>query len=330
MRRDYLLLSALVAILALTTVGAAIAVEIGQAFQSQTDSTDDVPVGDYILARNSDGKMVSITPIVYSESQDKESYVLTDAIQSVRGTMDLGTKGDVDRDLTSLITFQEWGTWIFVETMDLTLQREICFTVIVSSEITSLSGTTVITIDGSGNVRKEAVNDQPIIGSWKVWGVGAAKVNYDPSAPANTGDPYKGFLVLVDSTFIMTHHYNVLMVTEESNAISVALSTPKELNDIVAHMGEWRVWNTGNPVSGYTLRSTDLYRCTEQAVTVGYYDSTTTSGVAGKQTNPIAVHTGFYNFSIDIQYKSQIKINPEKYQGENMRSNIVFFLNNHT
>jgi|GEM_PF-5067169 len=324
MSRNHLIVAILVAVLAAGGAAAVIAIELGLAFQSQSDSEDDIPVGDYVKARDYEDKMVSISPVVYAESQDKESFVLSNTAQSVIGTMEIGTKNNESKGLTTLITFQEQGTWMFVETMDLTLQREICFTVVVDFEIKSLPGTTVITIDDKGHVGT-ARNDTAVIGSWKVWGVGPVKVDYDPSNPANVNDPYKGFLVLVDSTYIMTHHYNVILVSGTVDALDVSLKTPKSIGDVATTSGEWMSW-TGTLTTGYALKSTDIYRCTDQAVKVNIYDSTITDGVAGRQTSPITVCTGFYGFSIDINYKSQIKINPANYQGANMKSNIVFFL----
>ena len=323
MSRNHMILAVLVAVLAAASAAAVIAIELGLAFQSQSDSTDDVPVGDYVKARNSEDKMVSIPSVVYAQSQDKESFVLTNTSQSIIGMMEVGTKDNANKGLTTLITFQEAGTWMFVETMDLTIQREISFAVIVN-KLTSLTGTTVITIDEDGEVGT-ARNDTAVEGSWKVWGVGPVREDYNPSAPGNVNDPHNGFLVLVDQNYIMTHHYNV-MVVSGTDDITVSMKTPKSIGDSVVSTGEWRSWNSLALSSGYSLKSSDLYRCTDAASKVSIYDSTVTDGVAGRQTDPVTVCTGYYHFAIDIHYKSQIKINPTNYQGENMKSNVVFFL----
>lgn len=325
MSRNNLVLAAVLVVIAAAAAAAVIAIELGLAFQSQSDSTDDIPVGDFVKARDSEGKMVSISPVVYVESQDKESYVLTNTSQSVRGTMQVGTKENAEKNLTSMINFQETGTWMLVETMDLVLQRETCFTVVVSTATTTLEATTVITIDEDGNVQK-GYNDRAITGSWKVWGVGTPVVDYNPTE--HQGDAHNGFIVLVDYRYILTHHYNVFLITGNNGDTKVELRTPGSLGDVVISGNEWKVWNSGNPGSGYTLKSTDLYRCTDQAANIPVYNSMTSDGVAGKMTAPTPVYTGFYDFTINIQYKSTIKNNPGNYDGENMRSTIVFFLSN--
>ena len=325
MSRNHLILAVVVVAIAAAAAAAVIAIELGLAFQSQSDSEDDIEVGDFVKARDSEGRMVSITPVLYVQSQDQESYVLTNTSQSVRGTMQIGTEDNVAKSLTSLITFQETGTWMLIDTMDLLVQRETCFTVVVSTATTTLEGTTVITIDEDGEIQK-TYNDRAITGSWKVWGVGTPKVDYNPSE--NQKDAYKGFIVLVDYRYVLTHHYNVLLITGNNGGTTVELRTPGSLGDSVISIGEWKAWNSGNPSNGYSLKSTDLYRCTDPAANVSIYNSMTSDGVAGKMTSPIPVRTGTYNFSIDIQYKATIKNDPSRYDGDNMRSTIVFFLSN--
>ena len=325
MSRNHLILAAVIVIIAAAAAAAAIAIELGLAFQSQSDSSEDIPVGDYVKAHDSEDKMVSITPVVYSQSQDKESYVLTNVNQSVRGLMEVGTEANVMKNMTSLITFQEAGTWMLIETMDLTLQRETGFTILVNNLTNTLDALTVITIDSTGHAKRD-INDGPITGSWKVWGVGDIKENYNPSAQSSAEDPYRGFLVLVDSSYLLKYHYNVLAISGNNGSTKVDLYTAKNLGEEIISGDEWKAWNLGNPVRGYSLKSTDVYRCTDPAVHVSIYDSLSGEGVAGKQTDPIDVRTGTYNFYIDIQYKSSIKIDPSRYHGENMKSNVVFIL----
>jgi hypothetical protein len=325
MSRNRFILTVVVIVIAVAAAVAVIVIEQGLAFQSQTDSTDNIEVGNFVKARDSEGRMVSITPVLYAQTEDKASYVLTNASQSVRGTMQIGTEGNADKSLTSLITFQEMGTWMLIETMDLVLQRETCFTVVVDTGTTTLEGTTVITIDSNGEIQRN-YNDRAITGSWKVWGVGASKVNYNPAE--HSSDAYKGFIVLVDSSYLMTYRYNVLAINGNNDNTVVTLYTPKSVGDPVISAGEWKAWNSGNPTLGYSLKSTDVYRCTEEAVSAPIYSSISGDGVAGEMTAPISVRTGTYDFSINIQYKSSINYDPGNYDGENMRSTIVFFLSN--
>jgi hypothetical protein len=262
---------------------------------------------------------------VYVQSADKESYVLTNVNQSVRGTLEIGTDDGVERNLTSLITFQEDGTWMLIENMSLIVQREIYFTVIVNTIVSNLDSLTVITINGNGVVSIN-YNDRAITGNWKVWGVGEPQSNYNPADQQHANDPIKGFLVLVDSSYLMTHHYNVLAISGTNDTIFVSLHTPKAPGDQVFSSGEWRAWNSGNSGIGYALKSTDMIRSAEGAVNVSMFDPTAGEGISGKQTDPITVRTGFYSFTINIQYKSSIKIDPTDFHGTNMKSNVVFLL----
>jgi hypothetical protein len=327
MTRKYLMLAAVVAIAAAAVAGLAIAIELGLAFQSESDSSDDVEVGDYLKASNTDGQMVSIIPVTYIQSQDKETYVLNNNVQSVRGTMEVGTEDNVEKDLTSIISFQESGTWMLIETMTLTTQREMYFTVLVSASVT-LSGMTVILISGTAEGKTATIGSQDsAYTGYKVWGVGTSVSDYVPSA--HSGDSNKNFIVLVkdDALSRLTHRYNVLKITSGENSTTVVdLITPRALGDTVVSSGNWRIWNTDKADGKYALRSNDLYRSAEEAVAKPIYDSLTAVGVAGKQTDPTTVYTGSYSFSIEIRYKSQISIDPTPYHDGNMRSNVVFIL----
>lgn len=321
MKRSYLTLAAVAVVLAAAAAAAVITIELGLAFQSQTDSTDVIEVGDFVKATGSDSSLVSIAPVTYLESQDKESYVLTNVTQNVRGTLQVGTDDDVAKDLTSIISFQETGTWLFIETMSLTLQRETCFTVIVSTE-TTLGDITVITLDGT-TVSKNT--SDTISGSWKVWGVGDPVANY--KVAEHPGDVYKGFIVLVKDTTLLRHHYNVLKVSGTNGSTVVELVTPKGIGStVVSGSTTWRAWNEDDRGTTYMLKAEDVSRRLDTASVASIYDSMSATGIAGKQTIPISVRTGTYSFSIDIQYKSSIKIDPTPYQGDNMRSNITFLL----
>ncbi len=55
------------------------------------------------------------------------------------------------------------------------------------------------------------------------------------------------------------------------------------------------------------------------------YDSLTGTGVAGKPTNSIKVlKAGEYNFTLSVKYKSSIRIDPDRYLGDNMISKVTF------
>ena len=318
----YLFLAVIIIVIAVAVASVAIMIELGVSFQSQTDSTDDnIRVGDYISAHDTDGNMVAITPVEYALSQDKESYVLSNVSQSLRGTMDVGTKDDKARSLTAMVDFQERGTWLFIETMDLSLQKEICFVVLVDND-TSLVGTTVITIDGN-TVRK--CTDSTVSGCWRAWGTGDVVNGYVVANHAS--DVYNGFIILVNNGTSLTSHYNVITMKGNNGSTVFNLFTPKNIGDKITLSGSWKAWDAGSLYNNsYQLRSDDLCIKTAQSVKVNIYDSMSSTGVADMQTDPVPVCTGFYNFSIDIKYKSQIKIDPTPYHGDMMKSNISFTL----
>jgi hypothetical protein len=321
MRKGYLAIAVAAIVVAAIATIAVVTIEPGLAFQSQTDNTGTIKLGNYVEATASDGGMVSITPVVYAETDDKESFVLSNTTQSVRGTLEVGTINDQTKDLTAIVNFQERGTWLFIETMNLSTQRELCFTMLVSTSVT-LGDTTVITINNTG---ASITNAATVSGSWKAWGVGETVTNYVVSE--HPGDVYKGFIVLIKSDLALAHHYNVLTIFNTlGNSVAVENRTPHSIGESVTDTGSWRVWNTGSVVSSYSLNENDLFRCTDTAVARTMYDSSTTTGIAGTRTEAIPVITGAYQFSIDIKYKSQINIDPTDFQGENMKSNIVFIL----
>jgi len=321
MMKGHLSLAAVVVVIAVAAAAAVIAIELGLAFQSQSDSSDDIRVGDYVSAHDTEGNMVAITPVEYYLSQDKESYLLSNVSQSVRGTMDVGTKDDKARSITAMIDFQERGTWLFIETMDLSVQKEICFVVLVEND-TSLSGTTVITIDGS---TASKCTDSTVSGCWRAWGTGDVVNGYVVANHAS--DVYNGFIVLVKNGTSLTSHYNVLTIKGNNGSTAVKLYTLRNIGDKVLTAGSWKAWDAGTLYyDSYQLRSEDLCIKTAQSVRVNIYDSMSSTGVAGMQTDPVPVCTGFYNFSIDIKYKSQIRIDPTPYQGDRMRSDISFIL----
>lgn len=318
MRKGYLAIAVAAIIVAMAATIAVIFIEQGVAFQSQTDSTDNIVIGDYIKATDPNGKMVSISPVTYVQTEDKESYELSDVSQSALGTLEIRTEDNKPKNLTAIIDFQERGTWLFVESMNLATQREVCF-VVLADTATDLGQTTVIKIDSSGC---SIADDSTVSGTWKVWGVGAPVENYVVSQQ----DVFKGFIVLVDSDLTLTHHYNVLTIFKSNNTTVVENRTPRSIHDPVIESGNWRIWNIGNVVSSYNLTESDLHRCNEATVNRAIFDSTNTTGIAGKQTEPIDVVTGTYQFSISIKYKSSIRMDPTDYQGENMKSNITFIL----
>lgn len=323
MRKGYLAIAMAAIIVTMAATIAVIIIEQGVAFQSQTDSIDNIAIGDYVKATDPNGKMVSISPVTYVQTEDKESYELSDVYQSALGTLEIRTENNQPKNLTAIVDFQERGTWLFVESMNLSTQREVCFVVLVNT-LTVLNELTVITIDGNGCKITDAAT---VSGSWKVWGVGPEVDDYVVSE--HPGDVFKGFIVLVDSSLTLTHHYNALTIFEDNKTI-VENRNPSSINDPVIEGGNWRIWNIGTTVSSYNLTKSDLHCCTDTKENKPIFDSTNSTGIAGKQTDPVDVVTGTYQFSITIKYKSNIRIDPTNYQGDNMKSNITFILSNKT
>lgn len=316
MKRGYLVISISIILLTVGLTAAAILIERGEAYQSQTDSNDEIWTPQHVIASTTEGKMVSINPIVYEQSEDKESYQLTDVNQSVQGMLDIKTKDDRTMGLKAMVTFQEPGTWLFIETMDIVTQRQVGFIILVDVS-TTLSATTILTIDDDGDIHKTEGSIVP--GHWKVWGVGTpTEVSYvtDPS------DAYKGFIVLVDSTYTLTNFYNVIKISGSDVELDTSADSIGDRIDLDGK--SWKVWNEGVEQTTYAIKGEDIRTRYENQSITHIYDFT--NPVSGKPTSPIPVITGEYSFWINIKYKAQINIDPTDYQGNNMNSNVVFIL----
>ena len=323
MRKGYFKL--VVAILAFTVVmtAAVILIERGIAFQSETDSEDNIMAPQYVLAHTLDGNKVTIPPVVYAQSEDKESYVLSNNVQSVQGVLDVKTKDDAPMALKAVVTFQEPGTWMFVETMDLVTEKELGFVFLVCTE-SSLPLLTVLTIDSHGNVSKLANNVEQVTGQWRVWGVG------DPTHEqyvVNANDAHNGFILLVDSEFNLTHLYNIIKISGEEGEEECVLDTSAIAigSDISLGTKSWRAWNKGSVIdTHYTLAEGDIRMYIDTEYALRLYDYT--SAVSGKSTPSLTVTTGEYIFMININYRYQLKVEPFAYEGESMVSNVLFLL----
>ena len=326
MRQGCLILTVAAVLVAAAAAAAVITIELGLAFQSETDSSDTVRTGDFVKAYDEDGNMVSITPIEYIQSQDKETYQLASTTQEVNGTMEIWTQEDGVKGLRTRVTFQEQGTMMFLETMSITLQREICFLVMIKENAcSSLSGITVIEIDQYGVISRANPEDSEvgdvITGRWMLWGVGTAS-NYT----VKEEDSFNNFIILVDDRYVLPHHYNVVKISSGSNGLEFELYTKAQKPGDLVDSGEWMLWGLTRK-SGYRLSDGDVNVCLGAGDTVILYDALTTgTGIAGKASAQAPVHTGVYKFTFSIKYKSEISINPEPYQSENMKSKVEFIL----
>ena len=321
MRKAYLTLA--ISLLAVTVAVAAVVIVLdkGLAFQYQSDSVDNLKNGEYVEARDSDGNRVIIPSIVYKQSDDKQSFLLSDSSQSVRGcSMSIKTLNDEVKGLRALVSFQEPGTWLFVETMDVVTQRQTEFLVLVKSGV-DLDDRTVITIKRDGSVEKVANPTNPIEGSWKIWGIGDVKSDYR----VKQADEHSGFIVLVDSGYQLTHYYNVIKISGTGTTDVEMETSDSEGKQIDLNSQSWLKWNSGDSISTYRVLKSDFYECLDAAIRTMIYDKDSTS-IAGKPTDSIPVYTGEYGFTINIKYKSQIKMEPYDYEGNNMVSNVMFYI----
>ncbi len=322
MRKGYLTLAVVVLVLTVVMAAAVILIERGIAFQSETDSEDNIEAPQYVKAHTLDGEMVSIPSVVYTMSEDKESYVLSNNVQSVQGVLDVKTKNDHPMTLKTVVTFQEPGTWMLVETMDFVTQKHLGFTIMVCTEST-LPALTVLTIDSEGEVSKCVNGVTEVPGSWKVWGVGHETIE---KYTVHSSDAFKGFILLVDSSFNLTHLYNVIKISGTEGHEECVLDTSATTigSEVDLDSKSWRVWNTGSVITQYHLIEGDLVNYTDDQHAVRIYDYT--AAVSGRSTPSLTVVTGEYDFMININYRYQLKVEPFEYEGENMVSNVMFVL----
>ena len=316
MRKPYLILAISLLAVTVAIAAAVILLERGLAFQYESDSVDNLKPAEYVDAMDSEGNRIVIPSITYEQSENKESFLLTNSSQYIRDcTMTVKTQNDGIKAMRCLVSFQEPGTWLFVETMDIVTQRQVEFLVLVKSGVSLNDTPTVITISNSGVA---IVNDSTVTGSWKLWGVGQTKVNY----VVDGDDAHSGFIVLVGSEYRLTHYYNIIKIAALND---VSLETADSEGESVDISGQWLKWNDGSPITRYNVSKSDTYECLDTSVKTMIYDKDTTS-IADKPTDAIPVYSGQYVFTISIKYKSQIKMEPYDYEGNNMVSNVMFYI----
>lgn len=328
--------SGLILVIAIILTVAAIAAAIpmiknGMASNSETDSTDYIEPGQFVKAVSTDGSPVSIPPVTYTLAEDKESYELADTTRSTSGSLRVKTPDDSTMGMRVMISFQEPGSWLFIDTIDLILNAQTGFIVLVENG-KSLTGTTVVWIDSTGVVKTDydAGASVAIPDGWSsylVWGKDSKSgASY---TLANT-DIYKGFVVIVKADCNVSG-YNIIKmyVGSEDPAVNmnrpIGYMVPDKDGD---QYKKWRVWNTGNLVTGYTVTGSDANDKSETPARYPIYNSVSTIGTATDPSQLLTVKTGYFNYSIEVKYKSKIMVDPTDYQGDNMKSNIVFVVGN--
>ena len=324
MRRNYLILVA-----AIILVSAAVAIAIpmlehGFASQSQTDNTTDLEVDMFVEARSSEGGLVSIPSVKYQQSQDKQSYLLSDNDRSVTGTLDVRVPTDKKGALNVVVDFEDPRSWMFIDTMTLSVQRDTAYVILgMPGTVTEY---TIIKIgsDERGTIQYVTKGQTLDLSGYRKWGYGE---DLGDSYTLKESDFYRNCLLLVDSTYDVPTGYNIIKIFRETHdqgppTYYTTKENVKKTN--IEFSGSWQVWGAGQPTS-YTLKESDAYR-PEPTISSTIYDSSSETGVAGRPSTNISVRTSMYNFVIDVKYKSKVSVVPDEYQGENMVSNVVFLV----
>ncbi len=323
MKRKYIVLVAAI-ILAVAILAALLPMlDLGFASRSQTDSSADLDTEMYIQATSLEGGIVSIPSVTYVQSPEKDSYVLSDTNKSVSGYIEVKTPDDLNAAMDVLVDFENPGSWMFVDTMSVTIQRDVSYIVLGSPGIGS---TNIIIEIGPNGVQKwynwNSSTQPTISGHWKVWGYRDS--DHTDYYTVQLGDFYRGFILLVDVNYEMQTGYNIIKMTHGPEDHNVIVQNVKDAGIDVSGGDNWQLWGIGQP-SSYNVNDPDAYR--PETVYAGtIYDSTSGIGVSGRPSTNIPVKTSLYEFNIDVKYKSKINVVPDRYHGDNMVSNVVFFI----
>ena len=323
----------LIPVVAIIMVAVVVAVAIptiekGMASRSETDSTDDIEPGQFVKAVSTDGKPVSIPSVTYSLAEDKESYELADTTRSTSGSLRVKTPEDAEMGMRVMVSFKEPGSWLFIETIDMVMNPQMGFIVLVEDG-KSLTGNTAVWIDDTGVVKTDYnVGEVTRPAGWTNYLIWGKDEKSTESYTLTNSDIYKGFVVIVKKGCNISG-YNIVKFYVNSNP-SINMDRPigytvPDVDDKQQYK-KWRVWNAGNLNTGYTVSSTDAYDRSGATSKYPIYNSLTGIGIATNPSGKITVKTGYYNYSIEVKYKSKIMVDPTDYQGEYMESNIIFIV----
>ena len=190
----------------------------GLASQSETDSIDDLEPGQYVKATSSDGNAVSIPAVTYTLSEDKEFYELAGLERSSSGSLRVKTPNNAEMGLRVLIEFQNQGSWMFIESIDIVMKRQLGFVVLVENG-TSLGETTVLKVDANGISIATQTEGKVDVSGWTsgcmVWGSGTPITG---EYPVDTKDANNGFIILVDADYNI-NGYNIVKIYKNSVSI---------------------------------------------------------------------------------------------------------------
>ena len=123
MRKGYLVLAIVVAALAVAASVALPLIEKGQAMQAVTDSSNDLDVSLSVDANPVSDRLLTIPTTAYTKSADGESYVPNDASLYTTGTLKIHSDDTSTLKLSIIVDFLKKGSWILIDTMDITLTR---------------------------------------------------------------------------------------------------------------------------------------------------------------------------------------------------------------
>lgn len=327
--KNKILIPVVAIILVAVAVAAAIPmIEKGMASRSETDSTEDIDPGQFVKAVSTDGRPVSIPSVTYALAEDKESYELADTTRSTSGSLMVKTPSDAEMGMRVMVSFNEPGSWLFIETIDMILNTQMGFIVLVENG-KSLVGNTVVWIDDTGIVKTDYNVGESVIrpAGWTdylIWGKDEKSTS---TYTLTNADIYKGFVAIVKKGCSISG-YNIIKMYADSDP---AINMNRPIGYTVPDMDDkqykkWRVWNTGGLATGYTVTTTDAYDRSGATSKYTIYNSLSGTGIAVNPSEKITVKTGYYNYSIEVKYKSKIMVDPTDYQGDYMESNILFIV----
>lgn len=323
MRKGYLIATAI--IIALVAASAITIPMIMREFasQSETDNTDDLETSLYVKAEAYGGGMISIPQVKYTESSDG-TYTLASSERTISGSIEVKTPDDNVSKMNMVISFENPASWLLMETMSISTQRDSSFVVLVDGSMPQGMRITTILEDGTASWRSPSAGAIPPRDGhkWMAWGVREITGPYLPAYIDQ--DNYNGNVILVETGYNVSTGVNVVELMP-NNVVSVLAG----LKDGYRVEGEnWVLWNPipGSTPSSYEVSSRDGHSI-EPIYKAEIYNALTGTGVAGKPSEDILVKTGNYKFTMDIKYKSQVKVTPSEFDGTNMVSSIVFLLN---
>ena len=116
MRKSYAIAAAIIAV-AGVAASAVLVIQYGFAYLGITDNEGSMGGELYVKAVETTGELISIPSVTYIWYEEEEVYQLTDADRSVGGTLTVHTPGDANKALNFIVSFQDPGSWMFIDSI---------------------------------------------------------------------------------------------------------------------------------------------------------------------------------------------------------------------